>query len=99
MKRTCKLVAGVVTPSKTTFAFSDPVLKTYVSLSTRLFVNNVVINGNWESCTGSYSDVLWIFEHNQEITSGMQIEVRKSSNFFSLSYFCYYIFQDNNMYK
>lgn len=68
-------MACVVTPSKTTFAFSDPVVQTYITLLTRLSVNNVVINGNWVPCTGSHSDVLWIYEHNEEITSGMQIEV------------------------
>lgn len=89
VKRTCKLVACIVTPSKTTFAFSDPVLQSYVTLLTRLSVNNVTIKGKWMPCTGSYSDVLWIYEHNQEITSGMQIEVHNFSNVFKLVQFHY----------
>lgn len=79
VKRTCKLVTCVVTPSKTTFAFSDPVSQIYVTQLTRLSVNNVIIDGNWVPCTGCYSDVLWIYEHNQEVTSGMQIEVHMTT--------------------
>lgn len=64
-----------MSPLKTTVAFSRPVNLSFVASKTHLYFGNELVNGQWESLTGTQYDVLWIFKHNAEITEGLDVKV------------------------
>ncbi|KAJ8726387.1 hypothetical protein PYW07_001085 [Mythimna separata] len=65
----------VVSPLKTTIAFSRPVNQAFVASKTRLFFGNELVNGEWQSLTGPQYDVLWVLKHNAEITEGLDVKM------------------------
>nr|XP_021184116.2 geranylgeranyl transferase type-2 subunit alpha [Helicoverpa armigera] len=69
------IVVYAVSPLKTTIAFSKPVNQHYIASKTRLFCNNELVNGEWQSCTGHQYDVLWILKHNTEINESSDVKL------------------------
>lgn len=68
-------MACTVTPSKITVAFSKYVSQDYVELNTHFFIKNVLIKGDWISCTGNQYDVLWLYKHNEVIQDNLDVKV------------------------
>ncbi|CAH0603116.1 unnamed protein product [Chrysodeixis includens] len=64
-----QVVVYVVSPSKTTVAFSKPVDQSVAS-RTRLFYNNELLSGEWQPCSGNHYDVLWVFKSNTVVNDG-----------------------------
>ncbi|XP_075992345.1 rab geranylgeranyltransferase subunit alpha [Anticarsia gemmatalis] len=75
VKTVTKAVVYVVTPVKTTLAFNKPVEHNFVSSKVKLFCNNDLINGEWQSCSGNQYDVLWIFKHSANICDDLHIKM------------------------
>ncbi|CAK1603098.1 unnamed protein product [Parnassius mnemosyne] len=75
VKTVTSLVVCTVTQIKTTVAFSKQVSHNYVQSKTRLFFDNVAINGDWISCNGNDHDCLWILKHNVTINDDIDVKV------------------------
>lgn len=75
VKTNIEVAVYTVSPLKTTVAFSKPVNQTYVASKIRLFINNNLVNGEWQSCSGNQYDVLWIFKHNTDVTDSLDVKM------------------------
>ncbi|XP_072936684.1 geranylgeranyl transferase type-2 subunit alpha [Epargyreus clarus] len=68
-------VVFCVTPTKTTLAWSKYVSRELIQSTTKIYFNNELVEGEWIPCIGKDYDDLWIYNHQQNITDGMNIKV------------------------
>ncbi|XP_053608103.1 geranylgeranyl transferase type-2 subunit alpha [Plodia interpunctella] len=75
VKTTVEPVVCTVTPIKTTVAFNKHVSKNFIAQNISLVINDVLVPGEWISCSGNEYDLLWLFKHNETVVDNLDVKI------------------------